>query len=157
MAKMVVNSDGSPRLWFICGIKQQWEEKGQIINISYELWFNVKKFGSFCYLNYIWCDFFLFFCIWWIDEWCDFFFTSKNPKNKSLNKQREAKQHYQDTIRILIDWECVIVGFFYYYRVYCWSFNITHYNTLIYTFYLKLDYIILDRNNKAINKWSHIF
>jgi hypothetical protein len=47
MAKMVVNSDGSPRLWFICGIKQQWEEKGQIINISMNcglIWRNLEIF-----------------------------------------------------------------------------------------------------------------
>jgi hypothetical protein len=88
----------------------------------------------------IWIIFYVFFFLVMVNWWMVWFsFTSNNPKNKSLNKQREAKQHYQDTIRILIDWECVIVGFFYYYRVYCWSFNITHYNTLIYTFYLKLD------------------
>jgi hypothetical protein len=88
----------------------------------------------------IWIIFYVIFFLVMVNWWMVWFsFTSKNPKNKSLNKQREAKQHYQDTIRILIDWECVIVGFFYYYRVYCWSFNITHYNTLIYTFYLKLD------------------
>jgi hypothetical protein len=88
MAKMVVNSDGSPRLWFICGIKQQWEEKGQIINISYALWFKVKKFGNFCYLNYILCDFFFGY-----GELMNgvIFFYIKQPK-KQVSKQAKRGQ-----------------------------------------------------------------